>query len=77
MWRDSANVAKCFSPVLGGSAGGDKTWISSGQLAAVLSRPLPWWVLHGRDYVHIRIGLLPVVVPGDCLVSAPTLCLSH
>ena len=37
MWRDSANVAKCFSPVLGGSAGGDKTWISSGQLAAVSS----------------------------------------
>ena len=30
-------MAKCFSPVLGGSAGGDKTWISSGQLAAVSS----------------------------------------
>ena len=32
-------------------------------------RPLPWWVLHGRGYVHIRIGLLPVIVPGDYLAS--------
>ena len=34
-----------------------------------LSRPLPWWVLHGWGYVHIRIRLRPVVVPGDCLAS--------
>ena len=42
-----------------------------------LSRPLPWWVLHGWGYVHIRIRLLPIVVSGDCLASVPTLCLPH
>src|ERR1700761_1218568 len=35
----------------------------------VMSRPLPWWVLHGRGYVFIRIGLLPRLVSGDCLAS--------
>ena len=40
-----------------------------------MSRPLPWWVLHGRGYIHIRIGLLPVVASGDCLTSVLTLCL--
>ena len=40
-----------------------------------VSWPLPWWVLHGRGYVHIRIGLLPVVVSGDYLASVLTLCL--
>ena len=44
-------------------------------LLPLVSRPLPWWVLHGRGYVHIRIRLLPVVVPGDCLASVLTLCL--
>src|ERR1700761_7130739 len=33
----------------------------------VMSRPLPWWVLHGRGYVFIRIGLFPHLVSGDCL----------
>ena len=42
-----------------------------------LSRPLPWWVLHGRGYVYIRVRLLPVVAPGDYLASILTLCLPH
>ena len=37
---------------------------------------------HGGTYVDegtsdIRIKLLPIVVPGDCLVSPPILCLPH
>ena len=44
---------------------------------SLMSQPLPWWVLHGQGYVHIRIGLLPVVVPGDCLALVLTLCLPH
>ena len=46
-----------------------------------VSRPLPWWVLHGQGYVHIRIGLLPLVVPGDYLTSPshsmPPLLFAH
>ena len=33
-----------------------------------VSRPLSWWVLHGRGCIFIRIGLLPHLLSGDCLV---------
>ena len=46
-------------------------------LPVVVSRPLPWWVLHGWGYIYIRIGLLLVVASRDCLAFVLILCLPH
>ena len=62
--KDQRTTALPSTPFLHG-------WWSKGvpPEEGVMSRPLPWWVLHGRGYGHIRIRLLPIVVPGDCLAS--------